>query len=224
MSDEESFTYLSVIRVGDLLDLKKVEVSTDILNAVQKFALFKILRLLKELLIDENPECSFFNVVQNILSFVEIVCNDTADDISIKSEDFIISDSKLLNDHTNLNAIMDLMSLISERKELTIYYRDCEISKFKFKISSIINQNTISEVLIFFHNIRALIGTLVCQIFYLTETVKINCIRTLISGSKEIYYGLLQNIVCPELVCLIRYVNIELIIYTMKNMNVKMEY
>ena len=72
----------------------------------------------------------------------------------------------------------------------------------------------------FVHNIRAFIGCLSCQVYYLVEKIKISCGRYIIEGQKESYYGQLQAMMCPDIIDLMRYVKVNTIIFTCEKMHV----
>jgi hypothetical protein len=195
----------------------------------KKISIFKCIKLLAELVL-EKEEVNFFLHCEEILSLIEIILNDYQDNIKIDIKNIADSDYKFLRVQKTFKLAIEMTT----QEDFEMYYRSDEIHKFKFKLEKYPDSQAmlvdddyndcekcdINTIVIgsdnylndFFHNIRAFLGTLIGHLYLYTTQIKTKCSKQLIDGRMEVYYGLLQMMICPDLISLMRHVSIETIL------------
>jgi hypothetical protein len=221
--------------------LKEVEVpeekKTTITNCINKF---------KEIIL-ENEGVNFYINCQEILSLIEIILNDIQDNIKIDNKSIADSDFKFLRIEKTFKLAIEMTTqqdfdmyyradeIYKFKFKLEKYPENLENpqntenpqNQQMFIDDNIINSD-INTILIgsenylndFFHNIRAFLGTILGHLYLYTVQIKSKCSKVLIESRMEVYYGLLQMMICPDLISLMRHSSIETILAISSNKHV----
>jgi hypothetical protein len=137
--------------------------------------------------------------------------------------DIPLREIRLLKNQEKYKVAMDILSSTENNNDISLYYRDNKIQKFKFKthLYNETNESKLNLTEEFLHNIRAFIGSLMCQIHHLMEKIKYSpCPKYIIESQRESYWGHLQMMICPTLIVTMSQINIETILLTFNTMKV----
>lgn len=214
------------------------------LSLVQEKIYEKIWKLLKSIIKkttnknqdnEEDTEYSstqstenFFSICYEIILLIENILVSSRleyeeENTRISMLDLPLKDIKILKNPEKYKIAIDILSSTENNNDISLYYQDNKIQKFKFIIHQYNESNNTRLNLTeeFLHNIRAFMGSLISQIHHLMEKVKLSpCPNYIIESQRESYWGQLQLMLCPTLIVTMSQINIETIILTCKIMNV----